>query len=184
MNMYRRQRQQYIFAGLLGAFAVINVLFFLILYYPTRGEYIRLRDSINKTQAEVESRRQKIVALEKLSAQLETSAQDKSRLITSHFLPRTPGWSQLLPLLEADLQKAGVKNPRENFGIDDAPQYGLYSVKIRLPVTGSYSGIVRLLKELEESQTFVIIDSIDVQGDSGKAGELEMALNLETYFYQ
>lgn len=184
MKTYRRQRQQYFFAGLLGAFAVINVLFFVILYYPARGEYIRLRDSIQKTRAEVESRTQKIAALDKLSKQLETSAQDKSQLIAAHFLPRTPGWSELLPLIEGALRTAGVKNQRVNFGIDEAPQYGLYSVKIILPVSGPYSGIINFLKELEESQTFVIINSINVQSNSVTAGELAMALNLETFFYQ
>lgn len=185
MKNYRRQRQQYFFASLLGAFAVINVLFFVILYYPARAEYIRLRDSIEKNRTEVAIRTQKIAALDKLSKQLETSAQDKSQLIAAHFLPRSPGWSELLPLLEAAVQKAGVKNPRQTYGIDEAPQYGLYSVKIVLPVAGSYSGIINFLKELEESQTFIIINSISVQGGAGNIpGELGMAMNLETFFYQ
>ena len=81
--------------------------------------------------------------------------------------------------------KAGVKNQRQNYSIDQAAQYGLYSVKITLPVTGRYPGVIKLLKELEESQTFFIINSIDVQGGSenAPASDLEMALNLETFFY-
>ena len=186
MKTYRRQRQQYVFAGLLGAIAVVNVLFFFILYRPARNEYKGLQESIQKTRAEAEARRLKISQLEKLSTQLDTFAQDRSQLINRHFLPRTPGWSQLLPLLEAAVQKAGVRNQHVSFGIDQAPQYGLYSVKILVPVLGRYSNIVNVLKELEESQTFIIIDSIDVQGssDAAPAGDLGMALNLETFFHQ
>lgn len=186
MKTYRRQRQQYFFAGLLGTIAVVNILFYVILYRPVRSEYFTLKDSIQKTRVEVVSRGQRIDRLDKLSKQLETSAQDRSQLITRHFLPRTPGWSELLPLLEDALQKAGVKNQHQDYSIDQAPQYGLYSVKIRLPVTGLYPNVVNLLKELEESQTFFIINSIDVQGDSETAAsrDVSMALNLETFFYR
>jgi hypothetical protein len=183
MKMYRRQRQQYLFAGLLGVIAVVNVLFFLILYSPARNEYLGLRESIQKTRAETESRRREIAEKEKLNTQLESFAQDRSQLITRHFLPRTPGWSELLPLLEAVVQRAPVKNRHQSYSIDATPQYGLYSVKILLPVTGAYPSIVNLLKELEESQTFFIINSIDVEPTPEKTGDLGMALNLETFFY-
>ncbi|HEY2380130.1 MAG TPA: type 4a pilus biogenesis protein PilO [Terriglobia bacterium] len=185
MKTYRRQRQHYLFAGVLGTIAVVNILFYVILYRPVRSEYFRLQDSIQKTRVEGTTRRQKIDRLDKLSKQLETSAQDRAQLITMHFLPRTPGWSELLPLLEEAVQKTGVKNLHQDYTIDQAPQYGLYSVKIRLPVTGPYQNVVNLLKELEESQTFFIINSIDVQGGSETATrDLVMALNLETFFYQ
>ena len=182
MKAFRRQRQQYFFGGLLGVIAVVNVLFFLILYQPTRSEYFRLTESIQKTRAEIESRRQKIARLEKLSTQLETLAQDRSRLFTMHFIPRNAGWSETLPLLESAVQKSGVKNFRQEYGIEDAPQYGLYSVKIRLPVTGLYPNIVNFIKELEASPTFFIINSIDVRGSANS--DVAMTLSLETFFYQ
>jgi len=186
MKMYRRQRQQYLFAGLLGAIAVVNVLFFVILYQPARSQYFRLQDSIQKTQMEVNSRRQKIDRLEKLSKQLETSAQDKRALFTMHFIPRNVGWSETLPVLETAVQSAGVRNEIQSYSIDEAPQYGLYSVKIRLPVSGQYSNVVNFIRELEESNIFFIINSIDVRGRSEKQSNagVEMDLNIETFFYQ
>jgi len=186
MKMYRRQRQQYFFAGLLGAIAVVNVLFFVILYQPARSQYFRLQDSIQKTQMEVNSRRQKIDRLEKLSKQLETSAQDKRALFTMHFIPRNVGWSETLPVLETAVQSAGVRNEIQSYSIDEAPQYGLYSVKIRLPVSGQYSNVVNFIRELEESRIFFIINSIDVRGRSEKQSNagVEMNLNIETFFYQ
>jgi hypothetical protein len=185
MKTYRRQRQQYFFAALLGVIAVVNVLFFVILYHPARSEYFRLQDSIQKTRVEVDARRQKIDRLEKLSKQLETSAQDKMALFTMHFIPRSVGWSETLPLLEMAVQSAGVKNERQGYSIDQVPQYGLYSVKIELPVSGQYSNVVNLIRELEESRIFFIINSIDVRGrsDTTNAG-VDMNLNIETFFYQ
>ena len=186
MKMYRRQRQQYLFAGLLGAIAVVNVLFFVILYQPARSQYFRLQDSIQKTQMDVNSRRQRIDRLEKLSKQLETSAQDKRALFTMHFIPRNVGWSETLPVLEMAVESAGVRNETQSYSIDEAPQYGLYSVKIRLPVSGQYSNVVNFIRELEESNIFFIINSIDVRGRSEKQSNVgvEMDLNIETFFYQ
>jgi hypothetical protein len=186
MKMYRRQRQQYLFAGLLGVIAVVNILFFVILYNPIRSQYFRLQDSIQKTQMDVNSRRQRIDRLEKLSKQLETSAQDKRMLFTMHFIPRNVGWSETLPVLETAVQSAGVRNETQSYSIDEAPQYGLYSVKIRLPVSGQYSNVVNFIRELEESRIFFIINSIDVRGRSERQSNagVEMNLNIETFFYQ
>src|SRR5215510_15371211 len=153
MKAFRRQRQQHLFAGLLGVIGVVNLLFFFILYRPARSEYFRLQDSIQKTRADVASRHQKIERLEKLNAQLETSAQDRQRLITMHFIPKSSGWSEILPQLDSMVQKSGVKNIRKDYNTDETPQYGLYSVKIRLPVTGFYSNVVNLIKEIEDADT-------------------------------
>ena len=186
MNLYRRRRNQYLFVILLGVIGVINVLFFFILYRPVRAEYFRLQDSIQKARADVLSRRQKIDRLEKLSAQLETSAQDRQRLYTTHFIPAETGWSEILPQLNRMTQTAGVKNIRKEYNKDSAPQYGLYSVKIRVPVTGLYANVMKFIKEIERANTFFIIDSIDVRASetSTRSSDVSMNLNLETFFYR
>jgi Tfp pilus assembly protein PilO len=187
MNIYRRRRNQYLFVILLGVIGVINVLFFFILYRPVRAEYFRLQGSIQKGRADVQSRRQKIDRLEKLSAQLETSAQDRQRLYTTHFIPTETGWSEILPQLNRMTQTAGVKNSRKEYNKDGTPQYGLHSVKITLPVTGPYANVMRFIKEIEKSNTFFIINSIDVRGakeTSTRSADVSMNLNLETFFYR
>jgi Tfp pilus assembly protein PilO len=183
MKTYRRRRQQYLFASLLGVIAIINLLFFLILYGPARSEYVRLQASIDKAQRDVQTRRQKIDRLEKLSAQLETSEQDRRQLLTKYFISKDTGWSEILPQLNEMIQRAGVKNSRKDYILADAPQYGLYSVKVTVPVAGFYSNVASLVREIENSDTFFIIESIDVRGDTADA-ELSMDLNLETFFYQ
>jgi hypothetical protein len=185
MKSYRRQRQKYIFASILGVIGVVNLLFFLILYQPARSDYFRLQESIQKARTDIQTRRQKIDRLERLNAQLETSAQDRLRLITMHFIAKDTGWSAILPQLDGMVQRAGVKNSRKDYTPAETPQYGLYSVKIRLPVTGLYSNVVSLIKEIESADTLFIIDSIDVRGsDAPGVPEITMNLNLETFFYQ
>ena len=183
--LHRRKRQQYVFAGLLAFIAVVNLLFFLILYRPVRSEYFDLQDSIRKLRSEIESREQSVARLEKLNAQLETSAQDRSRLYALHFIPHQAGWSEILRQLDTMIQRTGVKNTRKNYAISPMQQYGLSSVTITIPVSGAYSNIIDLIKEIEESETFFIINSIDVRGSSlPGAADVSLALNLETFFYQ
>jgi len=186
MNLFRRRRNQYLFVILLGVIGVINVLFFFILYRPVRAEYFRMQGSIQKARTDVQSRRQKIDRLEKLSAQLETSAQDRQRLYTTHFIPAETGWSEILPQLNQVTQTAGVKNTRKEYNKDATPQYGLHSVKITVPVTGPYANVMRFIKEIEKSNTFFIINSIDVRAKetAARSSDISMNLNLETFFYR
>jgi Tfp pilus assembly protein PilO len=185
MKVYPRRRNQYVFVSLLGVIAVINILFFFILYRPVRSEYFRLQASIEKARADVQSRRLKIERLEKLSAQLETSAQDRQRLYTMHFIPKETGWSAILSKLDAMVQEGAVKNVRKDYSTGDAAQYGLVSVKIRLPVSGNYSNIMKFINEIEKADTFFIINSIDVRSaESSTTPDVSMNLNIETYFYQ
>jgi len=185
MNLYRRRRNQYLFVILLGVIGVINVLFFFILYRPVRAEYFRLQASIQKARIDVQSRRQKIDRLEKLSAQLETSAQDRQRLYTTHFIPVETGWSEILPQLNRMTQTAGVRNTRKVYNKDSTPQYGLHSVTITVPVTGPYANVMKFIKEIEKANTFFIINSIDVASEtSTRSSDVSMDLNIETFFYR
>src|SRR5262249_53298401 len=170
---------QYLFAGLLGVIGVINLLFFFILYQPVRSEYFRLQESIQRQRADINSRRQKINRLEKLNAQLETFAQDRQRLFRMHFISKNTGWSEILPQLDTMVQKAGVKNNRKNYSTDETAQYGLYSVKIALPVIGLYPNIMNFIKEIENADTLFIINSIDVRGSNPGTPDVSMNLNLE-----
>jgi Tfp pilus assembly protein PilO len=184
MKAYRRRRQQYLLATLLAVLGVINLLFFVIMYRPVRSEYFTLQDSIQKARTDIRTRQYNIDRLEKLNAQLETSSQDRERLYTMHFIPKATGWSRILPELDAMIQMAGVKNTRKEYGLEEKPEHGLYSVKIRLPVSGSYPNVVNLIKDIESAETFFIINSVDVRPNAPGSAEVSMNLNLETFFYQ
>jgi Tfp pilus assembly protein PilO len=171
----------------LGLIGVINLLFFFILYAPARSEYYRLQESIERSRSEIEMRRQKIASLERLNAQLSTLGQDRQRLFTGHFIPREAGWSEILLKLNQMVQDAHVENTQKGYTIDQAPQFGLYSVKIRIPVQGAYPNVVNFIKDIENSETFFIIDSIDVRsGTAGgsKQSDIALDLNIETFFHQ
>ena len=169
---------------------VVNLLFFLILYQPARSEYYGLRESIERLRQDIQARQQRIELLERLNAQLATLEQDRSRLFTMHFIPRNAGWSEILPKFDSMIHDAQVQNLHIDYSIDQSPQYGLYSVKIRVPVDGAYPNVVNFIKDIENSETFFIISSIDLHGSASStvsvpvSPNITLALNLETFFYQ
>jgi len=196
--IYRRQKKQYLFAGLLGVIAIINVLFFLILWYPSRSEYLNLRDSISRLRQEVAVGKARIDVLEKRSAELDRFEQDRREMFMNHFVRRETGFSEILPELEMMGQQAGVRNSRKDYLYETIPQYGLFSIKIKVPVQGGYPNVVNFIRELETSSTFFLINGIDVRTSSDSkesgerspnapspgAGKLSLGLDLETFFYQ
>ena len=184
----RRQRQQYWFGAVLGAIAIVNVLFFLILYRPTRNEYLRLQSSISTLQTGLESRQTSVARLETISTQLGRSEQDRRELFSRHFVTRSAGFSELLPHLDAMTHRSGVRNSRKDYSIEAIPQYGLYSVKIRFGVQGGYPNVVDFIEGLENSDRFFITNAIDVRsaadGQLGNSETVDLTLALETFFYQ
>jgi hypothetical protein len=75
---------------------------------------------------------------------------------------------------------------------------GLNAVAITLPLEGNYSNVVGFIRELESSDTFFLISSIDLEGSTqataqpvntfnsgaGTSPSVSLSLALETYFYQ
>jgi len=177
-----------VFASILGVIGVINLLFFFILYEPARSEYFRMQDSIQRLRSDIQARRVKIDTVDRLNTQLAHLEQDRQRLFTRHFIPRDAGWSEILLKLNSMVQDAHVLNTQKDYSIDQTPQYGLYSVKIRVPVEGTYPNVVNFIKDLEDSGTFFIIDSIDVRRNNLPSGpnasDIGLDLNIVTFFHQ
>jgi hypothetical protein len=200
--IYRRQRKQYIFAGLLAVLAIVNVLFFFILNRPTRMEYERLQKSAKQLRLQAGGNKGFIASLQKTSTQIAHFDQDKRDLLMKHLVQRTPGYSHIVSTLDGLVQRTGVKKTRINYVQDPVPHAGLNSVSMTLPLEGSYGNVVGFIRELEDSNTFFLITAIDLEsaggGQPGNAiggqpvntnnadgsGSVALSLALETYFYQ
>src|SRR5688572_26864119 len=97
--IYRRQRQQNLFAGILAVIAVVNILFFFILNRPARMEYARLEESITQLRAQASANKVFFDKLEKTSTQLDRFDKDKSNLLMKHLIHRDSGYSQIVSTL-------------------------------------------------------------------------------------
>ena len=188
--MHRRQKRQALFAGFLGAVILVNVLFYFILLRPAQSDFYNLQGSIDQMRGQASLSIATKARLEKTSEQLERFDQDRAGLFSNHFIKFDPGFADLSPRLAQMAVQAGVLRPVVDFGREEIKQYGLYSVKIKIPVQGTYSNAVNFIKMLETSDTFFLIDSIEVKTNSegnatsNNAGSVALSLALETFFYK
>jgi Tfp pilus assembly protein PilO len=201
--IYRRRRNQYIFAGLLAVIAVLNVLFFFILNRPVQAEYESLEESIRDLRAQVGRNKGYFTNLERTSTQLDRFDKDKNALLMKHLIQRNDGYSQIVSTLDSIVQKSGVRKTVVNYSLNLKQQAGLNPVLISIPLQGSYSSVVDFIRELETSDMFFLINSIDLDSSEGRSqavnlnnagnagsisagnpGSVSLSLALETYFYQ
>ena len=141
-RIYRRQRQQYLLAAIVGAIALINLLFFLILYRrPARSEYFNLRDSVEPLRAEIMNRQVSVAQKEKLSSQLETTDQDRRLLFAGHFIKREAGFAEILP--NPRRNGATVGGAQDSCGLLRSRSYPLNTAYIRLKLEYRYREVTR-----------------------------------------
>jgi len=195
--IYRRQRQQYIFAGALAVIGLVNLLFFFILNQPAKTEYTKLQASIQQLQAQIAADKLKLTGLEKTSSELEHFEDDRGRLLMAHMKQRNTGYSQLVSALDNMVQQTGVNKTRVGFNLDPTQKAGLNAVSITMPLQGGYNNVVDFIRELENSDTFFVVTNIElatsdtsarepqpVSVASTSGGPVALTLGLETYFYQ
>jgi hypothetical protein len=180
-QVLRRQKWQFLFGGFVAVTGVLSVMFFLILYLPTRSDYLELQSSIARLRAESDQRGRTLERLESMDEQLVAAGQDQVGFVTDRFISREQGFAAIMPDLEALAQIAGIERNRVQYFIEDQPRFGVYSVQVTLPVQGDYRTLTGFIRELERSNTFFILDSIGLAA-SGDASELSLSLNLTTFF--
>jgi len=208
---HRRQKRQAVVGGLMAVIAVVNILFFLILLRPTRSHYLSMRGHIEEMRTQAILAQRNVTKLEKTSEQLDRFELDRSGFFKEHFIKFDPGFAELSPRLEQLAIGSGVQKPVVDYTRDEVKQYGLYQVKAKIPVKGTYANAVNFIKTLETSDTFFLIDSIDLRTTSddapaaptpttvagraiptsnpapapaNKPGMVSLSLLLETFFYK
>src|SRR5262245_16591741 len=128
--IYRRQRQQYIFAGLLVIIAIVNVLFYFILNRPAQTEYGKLQDSIQQLQAQIATNKIANKNLMATSSQLGAFDETKQSLLMMHLLQRKTGYSEVVTAIDQMVQDSGVNKTRVSFTLDPKARAGLNAVAI------------------------------------------------------
>lgn len=182
-HLFRRQKQQYLAGGVVGALGLVSLLFFLILYLPVRAEYLRMEVSIEHYRSETKLRSQELDRLEDLNDQLEMTRIEHLRFLEARFIPRQEGFASMLPDLEELALVAGIDRSRIQYNVDPNARFGVYSVRINMPVRGDYGAVNGFIRALENSATFFILDSIALTSpESDTPGELNLSLSLMTFF--
>ena len=182
-HLYRRQKQQYVFGGFIGVVGVVSVLSFLILYLPVRADSLRLQEAIDRLERENIERTGELERLVSADSQLDDARRERLRFLAARLIPRDQGFAALLPDLERLAELTGIQRNQVLYEPDTVPQFGVYSVRINIPVRGSYAAVTRFIRELESADKVFILDSIGLnRAGSGDQEDLDLSLRLTTFF--
>jgi hypothetical protein len=173
---------------LLGALLLVNVLFFAIVFYKARSEYADLGAQIVKDTAEKARREKLVLELEETQKVLESFPSDRMEFLSRHLVSRKDAFAQIVPILDEIATDSGVRKTRVEYSAPSPiPQYGMYLVRIKLPVQGDYGAVRKFISLLQNSPIVFIVTAIDVHGGSTSEEVEESAVSLtlamETYFY-
>ena len=181
--MYRRQKEQYVFGAVVGIVGVLSVLSLLILYLPIRSEYLALEASITRYREETAQRAAELARLNELEGRLNQSRGTRHEFLALRSIPRSEGFAAILPDLERLAQIAGIERNAVLYDLDPVPEFGIYELRISIPVQGSYAAVTRFIRELEDADTLFIVESIALNlSQFGAPNALSLALNVTTFF--
>ncbi len=182
-RIYRRRKHQYVFASVVAILGAISLLSFLILYLPVRADNRRLEASIERLEQESMDRVQRLERLQDAEIEVESSRRERLRFLAARTVPRQEGFAAVLPDLEQLAEVAGIRRSQVQYDLDPEPEFGVYSVRINIPVRGPYEAVTRFIRELERADRVFILDSIGLNGSQVDGmDELNLSLNLTTYF--
>ncbi len=187
------------FAVLLFAFAAVSYFYLLV---PARTQHAELIDERTRSQALLNSSSDGADGAGQAASPAEII--DSLRRFEAEHLPaQTEGQTRLIVELNEIVRRNNVRNPKLDFttleAIDAAGGSNVVrrseaaqlqavypGIGVQLSVEGDYQNLRRLIRDIESSTQFVVVNGIefeDVTTQSGTGGSVVgLQLNLATYF--
>lgn len=186
-----------VFAVLLFAFAAFSYFYLLV---PARAQRAELINERTQSQALLNSSSDGAEGAGQTASPAEII--DSLRRFEAEHLPaQTEGQTRLIVELNEIVRRNNVRNPKLDFtrleAIDasssnavrrnSAQLQAVYpGIGVQLSVEGDYQNLRRLIRDIESSTQFVVVNGIefeDVTTQSGTGGSVVgLQLNLATYF--
>ena len=155
---YRRKKQQYVFGSVV---AHIRRRFNPVFFDPVSSCSGRLSETwkvpSNGCDRRVLIGFERLESLQDAESQLDSSRRERLRFLAARTVPRDEGFAAVLPDLEQLAQIAGIRRNQVQYDLDPVPEFGVYSVRINIPVQGPYEAVTRFIRELEGFDRVFII---------------------------
>jgi Tfp pilus assembly protein PilO len=178
-SLYDRRRA--VWGALLGVLALDAALVFFTLR-PSGLSMAQQKAELARLNADLKTRRDSLAHLEHIQAMLSDSGRQGEEFLKTKFLPAETGFSTIMEEVDKLAVSNGVRKggvSYSNAAVKDRP--GIEAITIDTSLEGEYSKIVRFINRLEQSQLFLIVDSLAVGQSSGR-GAVKLSVRLVTYF--
>ena len=174
-DLYERRRM--VQGGLLVLLAVDLLFVFLIF----RMGHEQQRGDLDQLNIEAKGRRETVARLKLIENNLGESSRLGSEFYQKKFLSLTTGFSTVMEEVDRLAVANGVRKGGVNYSLHEVRDHpDIQQVEIGTSLEGDYSKIVRFINQMEQSDLFLIVDSLAVGGGQGKS--VHLTVKLLTYF--
>ncbi|MEW5977021.1 MAG: type 4a pilus biogenesis protein PilO [Acidobacteriota bacterium] len=140
------------------------------------------REEVKAVRLELHKRLTLVTTLKQLEARLEDSRKTYAEFTRDYIFPYGQAASELLRELEGICTEAGLSRNQASYRASSESQFGMQQINITLPIEGSYPNVRKFLNTLENSERFIIIDSVALESEREGSGLIRLDLQLSTLF--
>ena len=164
------------------ALLALNGALLVLLFHRPGHTLPQQQAELIQARGRRDAARDSVAQMRDLRSKLQVALQNGENFAQEHFQARGSGFSAILTDLERRASASRLKPGGISYRLQEEPDHpGWTNVVVTLGVEGAYPDLIRFIHQLEQSNLFWIIDSINVTG--GAAGkELRMNLQMQTYF--
>ena len=146
-------------AMVLGALALVNLVFYMIMVQPTVSDYDRLRSEdqpfsrINETRSTVESQESYLQAVMTAKEDLEDLNQERLSTRKQRMVEVERELARLCQQFGIDLLEVSIE-------IDAMLEEGLERMTMDVPLEGGYRELREFLQAVEQSDQFLVVEAV------------------------
>ena len=164
----------------LGILLLINAVLLFFLLRSGGSTAAERADELARLEASHRLAERKVSKLRQLKQEVQDATQNEQRFAEGNFLSRSAAFSRML----ADLERLAADNKLQptdaTYRLNESGnKLGWVNVEVSLQMQGEYPDLVHFLNQLEQSHLFWIIESLDVDGQTGQ----NLRLNLQAATY-
>lgn len=154
-----------------GVLTLVNLALLLSYTIPKQNRERYLVDRVAKLRAAVTTRRVAAANAREAVARVEGNTRDEERLISKLLPSEDEGLLTAIQEIESLVRSPGLTSAAHGFSHESLGKSGIRRMSVTVPLEGGYRTLVTFLSRVEESKTFLTVDSITLHRKSAKGGD-------------
>ena len=156
--------------------ALLDVAAVVIYYSPLIGSAAGRQAHLEQLWQELQQKTREVAPLRGLDKKIPVAQKQIEQFYKQRFPAEDSDISDSLGKLA---NESGVKIGSFKYAMKDPEELGLQRVEIEADLAGGYLQLVRFVNSLERSQTFFLVNSVQLGGEQG--GIVRLQMKMETY---
>ncbi len=160
----------------------IDLVLAVLVFWPAGPSFADQKQELETLRADVQAKRESVSHWRKIESNLPAVRKQGDDFYQHQFLPDATGYSTIMEEVDKLAVDSGVKKGQVGYQVAEVKgRPDLESVDISTTLEGDYAKIVHFVNKLEQSNLFLIVDSLSV-ASSTQTRTVKLSVRLITYF--